>query len=213
MNNSYLREQGSTITHVSADRRWISLDQTIIYPGGGGQPADQAKLLINEEWYQVVEIRRDQEDGISYKLSIDHQVPAFFSHLSKRLVPNVAILSIAVGILVGFLLDVIATMINKSASSFFVVVYSSSVLPGMVPWFVILISELKFRRQSPEIMRSHPFKLPLYPYSNYFSIGLLIVILFFMFINPDTQVSVSIGVVFLLLVSCMYWVKKKRGTV
>lgn len=89
-----------------------------------------------------------------YKLSIDHQVPAFFSHFSKRLVPNVAILSIAVGILVGFLLDVIATMINKSASSFFVVVYSSSVLPGMVPWFVILISELKFRRQNPEIMRS-----------------------------------------------------------
>lgn len=148
-----------------------------------------------------------------YKLSIDHQVPAFFSHLSKRLVPNVAILSIAVGILVGFLLDVIATMINKSASSFFVVVYSSSVLPGMVPWFVILISELKFRRQNPEIMRSHPFKLPLYPYSNYFSIGLLIVILFFMFINPDTRVSVSIGVVFLSLVSYMYWVKKKRGTV
>jgi AAT family amino acid transporter len=36
-----------------------------------------------------------------YKLSIDHQVLAFFSHLSKRLVPNVAILSIAVGILVG----------------------------------------------------------------------------------------------------------------
>lgn len=95
----------------------------------------------------------------------------------------------------------------------FAVVYSSSVLPGMVPWFVILISELKFRRQNPEIMRSHPFKLPLYPYSNYFSIGLLIIILFFMFINPDTRVSVSIGVVFLLLVSCMYWVKKKRGTV
>lgn len=68
LNNSYLREQGCTITHVSADRRWISLDQTIIYPGGGGQPADQAKLLINEEWYQVVEIRRGQEDGISYKL-------------------------------------------------------------------------------------------------------------------------------------------------
>ena len=63
------------------------------------------------------------------------------------------------------------------------------------------------------VMRSHPFKLPLYPYSNYLSIGLLIVILFFMFINPDTQVSVSIGVVFLLLVSCMYWVKKKQGTV
>ena len=63
------------------------------------------------------------------------------------------------------------------------------------------------------VMRSHPFKLPLYPYSNYLSIGLLIVILFFMFINPDTQVSVSIGVVFLLRVSCMYWVRKKQGAV
>ncbi len=93
------------------------------------------------------------------------------------------------------------------------VVYSSSVLPGMVPWFVILISELKFRRQNPQIMQNHPFKLPLYPYANYFSITLLIIILIFMFINPDTRISVSIGVVFLIVISTLYWVRYGRKAV
>nr|WP_306309885.1 hypothetical protein [Limosilactobacillus kribbianus] len=155
-----MRELGCQITATTADRQAITVDQTIIYPGGGGQPHDQARLLINEDWYRVV-----------------------------------------------------ATAINKSASSFFVVVYSSSVLPGMVPWFVILISELKFRRQNPQIMQNHPFKLPLYPYANYFSITLLIIILIFMFINPDTRISVSIGVVFLIVISTLYWVRYGRKAV
>ena len=89
----------------------------------------------------------------------------------------------------------------------FVVVFSSSVLPGMIPWFVILLAELRFRRNNKDLMVDHPFKLPLYPFSNYFAFIMLIVIVIFMFINPDTRVSVIVGAAVLILAVAVYLVR------
>ncbi|MEY8735948.1 amino acid permease [Lactobacillus sp. AN1001] len=146
-----------------------------------------------------------------FKLSIDHEAPKIFSKLSKHVVPNVAILAISGGILLGFILNIILTSLNKNTANLFVVVYSSSVLPGMVPWFVILISELRFRRQNAHELTDHPFKMPLYPFSNYFAIVSLVVIMIFMFINPDTRVSVSVGAVFLLILTAVFFSRNKKA--
>ena len=145
-----------------------------------------------------------------FKLSLDHEAPKIFSKLSKHVVPNVAILAISGGILLGFILNIILTTLNKDTANLFVIVYSSSVLPGMVPWFVILISELRFRRQNTHELTDHPFKMPLYPFSNYFAIISLVVIMLFMFINPDTRVSVSVGAVFLLILTAIFFSKNKK---
>ena len=93
---------------------------------------------------------------------------------------------------------------SASARNVFVVVYSSSVLPGMVPWFIILLSELNFRKNNPDQLVNHPFKMPMYPAYNYFSLIALTVILIFMFFNPDTRVSVSVGVIFLIIMTLIY---------
>lgn len=144
-----------------------------------------------------------------FKLSIDHEAPKFFGKLSKHLVPNVAVISISVGILIGFIINTVLTAISAKASSLFVIVYSSSVLPGMVPWFVILISELRFRRIHDHELEEHPFKMPLYPASNWFAIISLLVVLIFMFFNPDTRVSVSVGAIFLIILSLIYlWIHR-----
>lgn len=145
-----------------------------------------------------------------FKLSIDHEAPQFFSRLSKRVVPNVAILAISVGILLGFVLNVILSLANKSAENLFVIVYSSSVLPGMVPWIVILISELKFRRENQDLLKDHPFKLPLFPLSNYVVLAALAVIVVFMFINPDTRLSVTVGLVVLILIALSYPLTQRK---
>lgn len=145
-----------------------------------------------------------------FKLSIDREAPKVFSKLSKHVVPNVAILAISGGILLGFILNILMTSLSKSTANLFVVVYSSSVLPGMIPWFVILISELRFRRQNQAALTEHPFKMPLYPFSNYFAIISLLVIMIFMFINPDTRVSVSVGAVFLLLLTLIFFLKERK---
>lgn len=143
-----------------------------------------------------------------FKLFVDEEIPRIFRKLSKHLVPNVAVLSISLGILFGFLLNTIVTIFNKDAESLFVMVYSSSVLPGMVPWFVILLSELKFRKQKQDTLNNHPFKMPFFPVFNYFAITMLVIILIFMFINPMTRVPVLIGSSFLMILVFSYFIVK-----
>lgn len=147
-----------------------------------------------------------------FKLAIDKEVPSFFGRLSKRVVPNVAIVTIAFWILVGFITNFVLTSISSASKNLFVIVYSSSVLPGMVPWFVILLGELNFRKAHPEMLTDHPFKMPLYPAYNYFSLTMLALIVIFMFINPDTRVSVTVGVIFIAIVTTtFFWRKKYRA--
>ncbi|MBM6753678.1 amino acid permease [Lactobacillus alvi] len=142
-----------------------------------------------------------------FKLAHEGDAPGIFGRLSKRIVPDAAILGISGGILIGFVIDLIAAGQNKSMSDLFVVVFSSSVLPGMIPWFVILLAELKFRKHNPDLMKDHPFKLPLYPISNYFAIISLIVIVGFMFVNPDTRISVMVGAAVLIVAILIYVIR------
>ena len=142
-----------------------------------------------------------------FKLSHEGDAPKIFGRLSKRIVPDAAILGISGGILIGFIIDMISATYNHSTADMFVVVFSSSVLPGMIPWFVILLAELRFRRNNKDLMVDHPFKLPLYPFSNYFAFIMVIVIVIFMFINPDTRVSVIVGAAVLILAVAVYLVR------
>ena len=148
-----------------------------------------------------------------FKLAHDGDAPKTFGHISKRIVPNHAILGISGGILIGFIINMIAATINKSTQDLFVVVFSSSVLPGMIPWFVILLAELKFRRNNQDLLVDHPFKLPLYPISNYFAFLMLIVIVIFMLINPETRVSVLVGAAVLLIATIVYLFRHKKDGV
>ena len=142
-----------------------------------------------------------------FKLAHDGDAPKTFGHISKRIVPSHAILGISGGIFIGFVVNVLAAMANKSMSDLFVVIFSSSVLPGMIPWFVILLAELRFRKNNPELLKKHPFKLPLYPFSNYFAFIMLIIIVIFMFINSETRVSVIVGAAVLIVAALIYIVR------
>ena len=147
-----------------------------------------------------------------FKLSTEHDAPRILSKVSKHKIPNVAILAISFGIFLGFILNMIMSALNKSMANLFVIIFSSSILPGMVPWFVILLAELRFRENNPDILKDHPFKLPLYPFSNYLALFSLIVIVLFMFINPDTRVSVSIGAGLLLIAIIVYMIRHRKQT-
>lgn len=142
-----------------------------------------------------------------FKLAHEGDAPKIFGRISKRIIPDAAILGISGGILIGFILDILATVFNESTSNMFVVVFSSSVLPGMIPWFVILLAEMRFRRNNPEIMATHPFKLPLYPLSNYFAFVMLALIVIFMFVNPDTRISVIVGALVLIVATIVYLIR------
>lgn len=74
---------------------------------------------------------------------------------------------------------------------------------------MILLAELRFRRHNKGAMQGHPFKLPLYPFPNYFAFAMLIMIVIFMFINPDTRISVIAGALVLIVATIVYLVRHK----
>ena len=74
----------------------------------------------------------------------------------------------------------------------------------MVPWFVILISQIRFRKEKEAEMKDHPFKMPFAPYTNYVTITFLIVVLVGMWFNPNTRISLVVGIVFLVIVVISY---------
>ncbi|MBN1358014.1 alanyl-tRNA editing protein [Candidatus Bathyarchaeota archaeon] len=51
--DSYLKESKATITSVK-NGKYVTLNQTIFYPKGGGQPHDTGELIKDNETYKVV---------------------------------------------------------------------------------------------------------------------------------------------------------------
>ncbi|MCG7338220.1 amino acid permease [Staphylococcus sp. ACRSN] len=144
---------------------------------------------------------------MTLNLSQKGMLPKFFTKVMKNGVPFWTVIAIAVGILIGALLNVILPLFIKGADSIFVYVYSASILPGMVPWFMILISHLRFRKKHPEELEGHPFKMPGGAVTNYVTMAFFIIVLIGMLFNKETVVSVVIGIVFLLLMTAFYFIK------
>ncbi|OIK15052.1 amino acid permease [Bacillus sp. MUM 13] len=134
-----------------------------------------------------------------YTLGVNGQAPKIFTKLTSGGVPLLSTIGVLAGLAVGIILSYIAP------KNLFVYVYSASVLPGMIPWFVILISQIQFRKAKGDKMDNHPFKMPFAPVSNYLTIVFLILILIGMGFNKDTRVSLVVGIVFLALVSISYY--------
>ncbi|WP_076799703.1 amino acid permease [Latilactobacillus curvatus] len=147
---------------------------------------------------------------MTFTLANNGQLSKRFLKLNRHGVPFYAVGAISLGILIGVILNAILPLIYPKAGNVFVLVYSSSVLPGMVPWFVILISQIAFRKQHADKMAQHPFKMPWSPYSNYITLAMLCVTLVFMFINPETRISIIVGLIFLIIMVVIYFVKFGR---
>jgi misacylated tRNA(Ala) deacylase len=53
LRDSYMRECSATVVSVK-DEKYVSLDQTVFYPKGGGQPYDTGKIIRGDEVFNVV---------------------------------------------------------------------------------------------------------------------------------------------------------------
>lgn len=138
-----------------------------------------------------------------YALAKNRQLPDSLVQLSKNGVPIKCIIVTIICLLAGSLLNYII----PNPQRVFIYIYSASVLPGMVPWFVVLISQLYFRRaHDKEKIKIHSFKSILFPYINYLTIAFLLCVLVGMAINPDTNISLLVGMTFLAGISISYFV-------
>jgi len=67
--DSYLRETKATVTSVK-DGKYVTLNQTIFYPKGGGQPYDTGELVKGNETYKVIYVGKFSGE-ISHE--VDHK--------------------------------------------------------------------------------------------------------------------------------------------
>ncbi|SDD60773.1 amino acid permease [Sporomusa acidovorans] len=135
-----------------------------------------------------------------YTLAANGQAPKFLGKVSSKGVPANSIKVTIACLLVGVFFNYI-----YPNSKLFVYIYSASILPGMVPWFVLCISQLKFRKKWGKEMDSHPFKSPLFPISNYITIVFLCLVLVGMWFNEDTQGGLIAGAVFCAIITLGYY--------
>nr|WP_269154409.1 amino acid permease [Bacillus sonorensis] len=135
-----------------------------------------------------------------YTLGVNGQAPKFFTKISRNGVPLYGTIAVLIGLAIGVVLNYVAP------PNIFVYVYSASVLPGMIPWFVILLSHIGFRKAKGAEIDKHPFKMPFAPVTNYLTIAFLLMVLVGMWFNDDTRVSLIVGVVFLAVVAVSYYV-------
>ncbi|WP_050613923.1 amino acid permease [Bacillus testis] len=142
-----------------------------------------------------------------YTLAKNGQAPKIFAKISKNGIPTFCTIAVLVGLSVGVVLNYLAP------PQLFLYVYSASVLPGMIPWFVLLISHIRFRKEKARELENHPFKMPFAPVSNYAAIAFLLFVLVGMAMNPGTRVSLIVGVVFLGIVAVSYYALKMEKRV
>lgn len=136
-----------------------------------------------------------------YTLAANGQAPAFLGKIKSSGVPGNAIVVTIACLFLGVFFNYIFP-----ESRLFLYIYSASILPGMIPWFVLAISQLKFRERWQNEIPNHPFKSPLFPISNFVTIIFLVLVLIGMWFNEDTRVSLMIGAVFCLIVIAAYYV-------
>ncbi|PNE07222.1 amino acid permease [Priestia megaterium] len=134
-----------------------------------------------------------------YTLGVNGQAPKFFTKISRNGVPIYSTLAVMIGLVIGVVLNYIAP------PNVFVYVYSASVLPGMIPWFIILISQIRFSKAKGAEMDSHPFKMPFAPVTNYVTIAFLLMVLVGMWFNDETRISLIVGIIFLALVVVSFY--------
>ncbi|MEI1763232.1 amino acid permease [Staphylococcus aureus] len=148
-----------------------------------------------------------------YTLAHKGEMPKIFTKTMRNGVPLYTVVAVSLGILIGALLNVILPLYIDGAKSIFVYVYSASILPGMIPWFMILFSHLRFRKLHPEEVEGHPFKMPGGAVTNYLTILFLILVLVGMVFNVETRISVLIGVIFLTIVTIYYFIRYNKNNV
>ncbi|MFC0296093.1 amino acid permease [Geobacillus jurassicus] len=136
-----------------------------------------------------------------FNLAEQQEAPSAFGRLTKRGIPGAALIATALVMLVGVYLNYVSEKVFQWVTSI-------ATFGAIWTWAVILLSQLKFRKQlSAEQAQRLTFKLPLYPYSSYVSLAFLIGVAALMAYFPDTRIALIVGPAWLLLLTTVYFAK------
>ena len=137
-----------------------------------------------------------------FNLADQGQASPTFKKIGKTGVPSRAILVSAGALLIGVVLNYFVP------EKVFVWVTSISTFGAIWTWSMILLSQLKFRKNlSAEKRKTLKFAAPLWPIGSYLSLAFLAMVVVLMAFSPDTRIALYIGPLWLLFLVGMYYGK------
>ncbi|MBL5766261.1 amino acid permease [Heyndrickxia sporothermodurans] len=137
-----------------------------------------------------------------FNLAEQNQAPASLKKVNKGGVPSLAIILSAAALLIGVILNYLVP------EKVFAWVTSISTFGAVWTWAMILLSQLKFRKNmSPEERANIKFKAPFWPYGNYIALAFLVLVIVLMAFSEDTWIALVVGPIWLILLVAVYYSK------
>jgi len=134
-----------------------------------------------------------------FNLSNQGQAPSKFGTLNKTNVPKTAILVSVACMLIGVVINYLAP--GKA----FTYVTSVGTFAGLFSWFMIVFTQMKFRKQlSAEQISKLKFPAVFYPASNYLTLLFLAGVFVSMLFGTDTRTAAIVGVVWVAILVGAY---------
>jgi amino acid transporter, AAT family len=133
-----------------------------------------------------------------YGLAIEGQAPRYFAKTSRSGLPRRAILFSLAALLLGVALSYVAF------EQLFAWATAIATFGAIWIWGIILVSHLRYRRQTAADAQVTSFRLPLSPFSNYLALAFLALVLGIMAINDEARVALVIGPAFIALLTLLY---------
>ncbi|NWQ39644.1 amino acid permease [Bacillus sp. EB106-08-02-XG196] len=143
-----------------------------------------------------------------FNLAENDEAPKGLGKLNKNGVPSKAVLVTAGALLVGVVLNYLVP------AKVFTWVTAISTFGAIWTWSMILLSQIKYRKGlTPNQLGGLKYKMPLFPFTSYFSLAFLLLVVGLMAVFPDTRIALIVGPLWLGILTAFYYGKgyHKRG--
>src|SRR5687767_2422598 len=74
LQDAYCFENEATITGIDHEDHALMLDQTCLYPGGGGQPPDSGRIVVNGAAIPILTVRKGEAGAIWHQCDALHDL-------------------------------------------------------------------------------------------------------------------------------------------
>ncbi|MEA5098058.1 MAG: amino acid permease [Burkholderiaceae bacterium] len=141
-----------------------------------------------------------------YTLAHFRQAPATFGKLNKRHVPATAILLSSACMLIGVVLNYLVP------EEVFTYITSVVTVAAVWTWGIIIWSHLKYRHAVDKgLAKAVSYRMPGAPYSNWFVLVFLFVVVCFLGFEAETRVALYVAPVWFALLTIGYRIGVKRA--
>lgn len=141
-----------------------------------------------------------------FSLSRAGYAPKRFGKLSKKGVPTSALSLSTIGIALAAILEAVAP--DES----FILMMGISLFGAMFTWFMIFVTHLFFRKKwDASGGRRLPVRMIGFPYLTLLGAGLMLAIMFTTWFTDAFQMTLLVGVPWMILITLAYWLWKRAA--